>query len=331
MRDARPVGWWLVALAAMIFAMALIGAITRLTESGLSIVEWEPIKGALPPIGEAAWQAEFARYLQSPQGRLVNAGMALADFQAIFFWEWFHRLWGRLIGVVFLVPFLWFLIRRQLPRRLVGPLIGIFLLGGLQGWIGWFMVQSGLVNDPAVSHYRLATHLGAALLLYALVIWTALPLLWPVKPPRERHLVTGLLILLSVTIVWGAFTAGLDAGLVYNSWPLMDGRLLPPELDQGAAALIGNHGGVGGVQFAHRWLAALTTLCVLAVALPRLRTSMAARAATAMVLVQFGLGLVTLLSGVDIILATMHQGGALLLLAVLIAWRRGLGSGAVPG
>src|SRR5260221_4938300 len=235
--NRRAVAAWLIACAAMIFLMVVLGGVTRLTESGLSITEWQPITGILPPLSEAAWQAEFAKYRDIPQFQLVHAWMSLDDFKAIFFWEWLHRLWGRLIGVAFAVPFLWFVLRRRVPPGLAPRLAFILVLGGMQGVLGWVMVKSGLVDRVEVSQYRLVAHLGLALIIYAALLWTAMDLLRPellrpgagaAPPTGPLHAAAGAVAaLVFVTMLAGGFVAGLNAGLTYNTFPLMDGRLVP--------------------------------------------------------------------------------------------------------
>ncbi|MFZ5609773.1 MAG: COX15/CtaA family protein [Pseudomonadota bacterium] len=325
--SARPraIGWWLLAVAALVFAMVVVGGATRLTESGLSIVEWKPVTGALPPMSEAAWQAEFAAYKTSPQYHLVNQGMSLAAFKTIFWWEWGHRLLGRAIGLAFLLPFLWFLLRRAIPRGLAPRLWFIFLLGAAQGALGWWMVKSGLVAEPAVSHYRLAAHLGLALVIFAALLWTALDLL---TQPRRRAparamqaLAWGFLILLGGQIILGAFVAGLDAGLAYNSWPLMDGAFIPA----GVFAAPNIFDDTLAVQFLHRMLAYAVTLLagLLVIAAWRRESDRPAQVLTLLLLLatlaQAGLGIATLLAQVPVGLGTAHQGGAVLLLGLGLA------------
>jgi len=215
----RAVVIWLFCVAGLCLAVAVIGAITRLTESGLSMTEWKPLLQDIPPLSEAAWQRVFALYQASPQYQLVTHGMSLEDYQDIFWWEWFHRLLAQLIGAALALPFLWFLVRRQLPRRLIPYLVGLFALGGLQGALGWAMVASGLVDRPSVSHYRLAAHLSLALTIYSFTLWTAFFVARPraeqtvpvaLRPALRRHAILGL-AMLATTIVWGAFTAGRPA------------------------------------------------------------------------------------------------------------------------
>ncbi|MBM3620553.1 MAG: heme A synthase [Alphaproteobacteria bacterium] len=327
----RAIGRWLAVVAAMIFAMIVIGALTRLTESGLSMVEWRPVTGWLPPLSEAAWQAELARYAASPQGRLVNQGMSLAEFKQIFWFEYFHRLWGRIIGLAFALPLAWFLVRRHVPRWLVPRLVMLLLLGGLQGAIGWIMVASGLRDQPAVSHYKLAMHLTLAVALYAYILWLVLTLLAPSRPEHHRRGDLGIALgaraligALFVVITWGAFVAGLRAGQVHTTFPTMSGYWLPPGLFDLSPVWLNFVETQAGTQFAHRWLAAAL---VLGVALfwwraRRGDVSQPVRRATnmvaAMTALQFALGVATILSGAQIALATLHQVGAVLLLSSLV-------------
>lgn len=316
---------WLFFSAFMVFAMMVIGAITRLTESGLSMVEWRPLIGALPPMDEAEWQRVFELYQQSPEYKHKNSWMGIDDFKNIFFWEWFHRLWGRLIGVVFALPLIWFWIRGVIPGGYRLKMLGMLVLGGLQGLMGWYMVKSGLVDNPAVSHYRLAAHLSLAMLIMALLIWLGLSL---AGAKRTAHSVLykhgwAVLFVLTFTIFWGAFTAGLDAGLLYNdSFPAMGGGWLPPDINQLEPFGLNFLENPSGVQFMHRWLAITAVLAALSfwangilkgAAFPLLH------ALGGMALVQFLLGLATLFSGVNIHTAAAHQAGAAILLGLLVA------------
>lgn len=327
----RPIIIWLLINCTMVLAMAVIGAITRLTESGLSITEWAPITGVLPPLNETAWLAEFEKYRATPQYQLLNAGMSLGDFQHIYFWEWLHRLWGRLIGLVYALPFFWFLLRGKIPAALRFRLWLILALGGLQGFIGWFMVQSGLVGDmTSVSHLRLALHLSVAFVIFAFLWWTVLDLLRPTALHNtgitfclRRHGWTGMFFLM-LTIIWGAFVAGLDAGMAYNTFPLMNGAWLPPESWNLQPLWKNFFDNTAMVQFIHRTLAIFTALFLL---IWCWRVWLVAQNPTqkkwliglaAMLLLQPALGIVTLLTIVDISLATMHQAGALILLALLL-------------
>jgi len=311
----------------MIFAMVVIGGITRLTESGLSIVEWQPIGGAVPPLGHADWERRFAEYQNSPQYRQLNAGMSLDEFRTIFWWEYVHRLWGRLIGVAFLVPFLWFLATGRVERRLRAPLALIFGFGALQGALGWWMVASGLKDVPWVSPYRLTAHLGLALAIYAVMLWIALDLLRPPAPPAPRALVRwagALTVLVFVTMMAGGFVAGTDAGLIYNSFPWMGDGLIPPDYRNPALGIVANtFENQAAVQLHHRLLALTTVAAVTAFwTVARPRAPAAARPALdglgAMVLVQAGLGIATLLLRVPVALAALHQAGAVALFTLAL-------------
>jgi len=227
-RDRRAVAAWLFLCAALVFVMIVVGGITRLTESGLSIVEWQPLVGALPPLSQADWDLLFQKYRATPQFLKVFPDMDVEGFKTIFWWEYLHRLLGRVIGIVFLLPFLWFLVRRKLDRPLAWKLAGLFVLGGLQGAMGWYMVKSGLVDDPRVSHFRLTAHLGLALVIFCVEMWIAIGLLQrePGKPRAFALLVLGLVLLMALS---GGFVAGLRAGHAYSTFPLMNGHLIPPE------------------------------------------------------------------------------------------------------
>ncbi len=296
----------------MVFAMAVIGAITRLTESGLSMVEWRPLIGALPPLNEAEWLRVFTLYQQSPEYQKTNIGMELSEFKNIFFWEWFHRLWGRLIGLAYALPLPYFWVRQQIPEGYKLKFFIGLVLGGLQGVMGWYMVKSGLVDRPSVSHFRLAAHLGLAFIIFSYLLWLAFSL--QNKAPEtssfclKRHAwVT--MFFIATTIIWGAYVAGLDAGLVYNSWPKMGTYWIPPELQ----SIMHIFFDPVSVQFTHRWVAMLTGVIVLSFAY-RIKSFVL----MSIVLLQVGLGIIALLSQVSIIPAAMHQAGAFILIAVMI-------------
>lgn len=322
---SRAVATWLIFCCAMIFAMVVIGGVTRLTESGLSITEWKPVTGAVPPLTEEAWQDAFARYRQIPEYQQRNAGMTLAEFKNIFWWEYIHRLWGRLIGLVYAVPLLWFVLRGQVRGTLAWKLGGIFVLGGLQGVLGWYMVQSGLVDRVDVSPYRLTAHLGLALLIYAATLWTALDLLRPRHTETAAPLARPALAfsaLVFLTLLSGGFVAGLDAGMSYNTFPLMDGRLVPAGYLDETPWWTNLFENVAAVQFNHRLLAMTTLAGALALAFagrtaaPRVRGL--ALATGAMALLQVALGISTLLLVVPIPLAAAHQAGAVMLLTLAL-------------
>jgi heme a synthase len=333
-RSHRPVITWLLAGCVMIALNVAIGGITRLTESGLSITEWKPVTGALPPLSEAAWRTEFEKYQAIPEYQLLNQGMDLAGFKRIFFWEWLHRNWGRLMGFVFIIPFILFRRRGLLTGWLWRRTWWILLGGAIVAGLGWFMVLSGLVDQVDadgkklvdVSHYRLAIHLSAAFAVFALVLWTVFDM------RRGRRTLAGdgtvaarwarwLLVLLAVQIVFGAFTAGLDAGRVANTWPLMNGHFLSEQAlgYSGTAMDFVEH--KEGVQFIHRNLAWLVAIAFIAFAY-RERKNAALKGADRWlfiaVLAQFSLGVLTLLWQVPIVLGVLHQIGAVLLLATLL-------------
>jgi cytochrome c oxidase assembly protein subunit 15 len=258
----RMIAAWLLLCCLMVFAMVVVGGITRLTHSGLSIVEWQPIVGTLPPLSEAAWEETFAKYRLTPEYLQVNKGMSLGEFKGIFWWEYFHRLLGRLIGVVFLVPLLWFVARRTIPPGYAWKLAGIFVLGALQGAMGWYMVQSGLVDDPRVSQFRLTAHLGLALAIFAAMLWVALTLLYPQRaaPAADarrptRTLAFGVAALVFVMALSGGFVAGIRAGYAYNTFPLMNGDLVPPEIFMLEPVWRNFFWNMATVQFDHRLLA----------------------------------------------------------------------------
>lgn len=298
----------------MVFAMAIIGAITRLTESGLSITQWNPVTGTIPPLTQESWEREFDLYKQTSEFELQHYWMELADFKKIYFWEWFHRLWGRAIGLVYAVPLLYFFIKKQIPDGYGWKFVGLLGLGGLQGLIGWWMVTSGLVDRADVSHYRLAVHLGMAILLFGLLYWFALSLSFERRVGdlptfcirRHGWTATGFLAL---TIIWGAFVAGSNAGVIYNTWPLMGGQFTPPE-QFNISSIIEQQ---AWIQFEHRWIAMIAGIFILAFAWRVKSIPLAV-----MVIIQILLGIFTLVSGVHIHLAAAHQGGALILTALLL-------------
>jgi cytochrome c oxidase assembly protein subunit 15 len=321
----------------MIFAMVVIGGITRLTESGLSITEWKPITGIVPPLSAADWQHEFELYQQIPEYRQVHRGMTLAEFKGIFFWEYLHRLWGRLIGVVFAVPFVYFLLRGRIRRRLAPHLAALFVLGGLQGALGWYMVESGLSLRTDVSQYRLTAHLLAALAIYSYMFWVALTLLRPAPAAgatgaRLRPHLWLLAGLVAVTLAFGGFVAGLNGGLVYNTFPLMGGRLVPGDAFAGDPVWRSPFEDAVTAQFLHRWLAVTVVAVALSLWLRARRLRLLPiDLLAAMTLVQAALGVSTLVLFVPITLAALHQAGAValwtLVLWALHATRRGPADG----
>ena len=313
---------WLIVVAAMIFFMIVLGALTRISESGLSMVEWKPVTGWLPPMGDAAWQAELEKYLSSPQGRLVNRGFDVGEFKQIFWLEFLHRLWGRLIGLAVALPLAWFWLSGRLSPGLKPRILALLVLGGLQGALGWAMVASGLVDRPSVSHYRLAAHLLLAVALYAYTVWLVLELgRQDVRHDdgKTRRKATALIAFTFVVMTWGALMAGLRAGTAHNTFPTMSGYWIPPAMFDLAPWWINLFENGTTVQFVHRWLAKLLVLGVLVMAWRRRRPEVLA--AGAMALVQLALGIATILSGAHVALATLHQAGAVLLLTLLIVVR----------
>ena len=327
----RAVAWWLFACCAMVFVTMVVGGVTRLTHSGLSIVEWKPLIGALPPLSHADWLELFAKYQQTPEFIKRNHDMTLDGFKFIFWWEWAHRLSGRLIGVVFFVPYVWFLLRGKLRGALAAKVFGFFILGGLQGAMGWYMVKSGLVDDPRVSQYRLTAHLSLAFLIFIAMMWVALGL-WAerVRTTADATLRglqrTGfwLAVLVFYMVVTGGFVAGIRAGKAYNTFPLMNGHVLPPEsfiLDPWFLNFFNN---MALVQFDHRagaWLLAFIVPWFWVKSRSSVVSARAKSVASLLlvaVAAQIALGIVTLLAAVPVALGVAHQGGAMVVFGVLL-------------
>ena len=324
----RRVALWLFVVAGMVFVMVTLGGATRLTGSGLSIMEWAPLMGALPPMSHAEWERLFALYKGIPQYTLLNEGFGLAGFQRIFWLEYLHRLWGRLIGLAFAAPLTWFWITGQIERSLRIPLLGLLILGGAQGGVGWLMVASGFEHDATVvSPYRLVVHLGLALALYGAVLWTALSLQPSptrqtfLSPPRWNVLLWQarlLTLLVALTILAGGFVAGLHAGLDYNTFPLMDGRIVPQSYAMLQPAWRNLTENVAAVQFDHRLLATVTMLMCLVVGWTGLRAANAPRWPVLVLIgltaLQYGLGVATLLWNVPVLLGSVHQANAIAVL-----------------
>lgn len=323
----KPIAVWLLVCCALVFAMVVVGGVTRLTHSGLSIVEWQPIIGTIPPLSQNDWEVLFEKYHQTPQYKKVNLGMSLDEFKGIFWWEYFHRLLGRVIGLAFFIPFLYFLARKAIDGPLGLKLAGIFLLGGLQGAMGWYMVKSGLVDNPHVSQYRLTAHLGLAFIIYAAMLRVALGLLFPIGTSYYgngrlrglRSFAIGITTLIFIMILSGGFVAGIRAGLAYNTFPLMNGHLIPPELFMLEPWYRNFFDNMATVQFNHRMIA--WTLAILIpvfwfksrnLPLPG-STRLACSLLLLMLAVQVSLGIATLLLVVPLPLAAAHQAGALLL------------------
>jgi heme a synthase len=328
-RHSRFVQAWLCAVAAAILLTVLVGGGTRLTESGLSIVEWRPVTGVVPPLSEARWDEEFAKYRTIPQYQTQNRGMTLSEFKTIYWWEWAHRLMGRLVGAVFLLPFLFFLWRGWIEPRLRWRLWLIFALGGVQGAVGWWMVTSGLAERTSVSQYRLAFHLTLACVIHAAVVWIISRMSRTqddyAAPRRIRWGALVLMGLVVVQIYLGALVAGLDAGLTYATWPLMDGQIIPAaeQLLLMRPAWRNVFENVLTVQFNHRMVAYLLWLAALLHALDAWRNASRRVGTVAAVLaagvtVQAMIGIVTLLYGVPIGLGLLHQAGAVLVLTIAV-------------
>jgi len=322
----KPIAIWLLVCCALVFAMVVVGGVTRLTDSGLSIVEWKPIVGTIPPLSESDWEEIFEKYHKTPQYKKVNQGMSPDEFKDIFWWEYFHRLLGRIVGLVFFIPFLYFFVRKRLDRPLGLKLAGIFLLGGLQGVMGWYMVKSGLVDNPRVSQYRLTAHLSLAFVIYAAMFHVALGLLFPVgtlhKDNRlhSLHRFSQVLIgLIFLMVLSGGFVAGIRAGLAYNTFPLMNGHFIPPEIFMLEPWYRNFFDNMATVQFDHRMIAWILAILVpifwfksQQLALPS-SIHLACNLLLFMLIVQISLGIATLLMLVPLPLAAAHQAGAMLL------------------
>jgi cytochrome c oxidase assembly protein subunit 15 len=329
MQNQKPIAIWLLICCALVFAMVVVGGVTRLTESGLSIVEWQPIVGTMPPITQQDWDELLEKYRATPQYQQINKGMSVDEFKSIFWWEYFHRVLGRFIGIAFFIPFVYFLLKKQINRPLGIKLAGIFVLGGLQGFMGWYMVMSGLVNDPHVSQYRLTAHLGLAFVIFAAMFWVALGLLSPKgenfqsdeKIRSLRRFSFALTSLIFVMVLSGGFVAGIRAGLAYNTFPLMNGHFIPPEIFMLEPWYRNFFDNMATVQFDHRLIAWILAFSVplfwyrsRKVALSN-TTHLACNFFLLMLVIQISLGIATLLHVVPIPLAASHQGGAVLLFA----------------
>ena len=329
---SRRVAAWLFVCCALVFAMVVVGGVTRLTHSGLSIVEWQPIVGTLPPLSAADWQETFAKYRETPQYKQVNQGMSLAGFKGIFWWEYVHRLLGRVIGVAFFLPLVWFVARREIPKGYAWKFFGIFVLGGLQGAMGWYMVKSGLVDDPRVSQFRLTAHLALALLIFAAMLWAGLNLVYPqraalrsAKQRSARAWAMGLTVLIFIMALSGGFVAGIRAGFAYNTFPLMNGAFVPAEILMLEPWWQNFFWNMATVQFDHRALAWLIAFVVpwmcwrlqTTEALP-VRARVGGHLLLVLVAAQIALGIATLLFVVPTTLAAAHQAGAVLVFAAAL-------------
>jgi len=327
-KDNRKVIYWLLTGCFLIFVMVVVGGITRLTHSGLSISNYKLISGTLPPMNEIEWQEAFDLYKQYPEYQKLNTHFTLEDFKDIYFWEWLHRLIGRLIGLVFIFPFLYFLLTKQITRPTIKKAIVLLGLGAFQGFLGWYMVKSGLIDNPDVSHYRLAAHLTTAFLTFAYAFWVALDLIFPYRKSIDkkfRNLIRWGLAILLVQIIYGAFVAGLDAGFIHNHWPMMsEGKFMHETVYIEQSPLYKNFiEGKSGVQFVHRNLAYLVMVLVLLIWYKGKKhvistyQSKGLNALLFIVILQFLLGIITILNQVPVWLGVAHQVGAFLLLAIL--------------
>ena len=328
--NSRQLAIWLFVCCALIFSMVILGGVTRLTRSGLSMVNWSPIMGVVPPLSKESWQKTFNQYKKFPEYKKINKDMSLNEFKSIYWFEFNHRLLGRLIGLAFFIPFLFFLVRRRIPANHIPKLILMPILGGLQGLLGWYMVKSGLVDKPSVSAYRLTAHLALACITYAYMFWVALSYWYKntnnILPENNRpgQFAWLLTALISLMILSGGFVAGTKAGFVFNTFPFMNGAFLPPGYLAMKPVLVNFFENVATVQFNHRWLAmVVATACVVFWISARAKlqagnTTIAVHLLLAMVAVQLVLGISTLLLKVPVALAASHQGGALLLLTIAL-------------
>ena len=334
-KDGLSVRVWLYCIAAMVLAMVVVGGATRLTDSGLSITEWKPIVGIIPPLSMADWLETFEKYKQIPEYTQVNEGMSLAQFKGIFWWEWAHRFLGRMIGFVFALPFVVFWLRGQISKQTIPKVLGLFALGGLQGLAGWYMVKSGLVERIDVSQYRLALHLALAVLIFGATLWTAFQLAVPhqsamsgAKVTRAQTIGSRVIVAaIFLQIILGAFVAGLKAGLAYNTWPLMDGQFIPDGLGIMSPWFENLFENAMTVQFNHRMMAYVIALLVVVHGLSVIGTSANWRIVRSFmvlaiaVLAQIALGIMTLLAHVPLNLALVHQAMAVIVFALAL-WHR---------
>ncbi|MEY8849284.1 COX15/CtaA family protein [Psychroserpens sp. XS_ASV72] len=327
-KDNKNVIYWLLLGCVLIFIMVIVGGITRLTHSGLSISNYKLISGTIPPMNETEWQEAFDLYKQYPEYQKLNTHFTLEDFKDIYFWEWIHRVIGRFIGVVFIIPFLFFLVRKQLSKPTIKKSIILLLLGGFQGFLGWYMVKSGLVDNPDVSHYRLAMHLTTAFVTFAYTFWVALDLMFPMKKDIDKNVRNVIRIGLGVLllqIIYGAFVAGLDAGFIHNHWPLMSkGKFMHETVYIEQNPLYKNFiEGKSGVQFVHRMLAYFVVAIIFYIWYKAKRTILTnyqlhgVNALMIMVVIQFILGVLTIVYGVPVWLGVVHQVGAFILLSAM--------------
>ena len=328
MKDNTKVVYWLITGCVLIFIMVVVGGITRLTHSGLSISSYKLISGTIPPMSKIEWQEAFDLYKQYPEYQKINQHFELQDFKDIYFWEWLHRFIGRFIGIVFIIPFLYFLLKKQLTKSTIKKSIILLALGGFQGFLGWYMVKSGLVDRPDVSHYRLALHLTTAFITFSFAMWIAMDIKFPERKEINiplRNIIRWAFVLLIIQIVWGAFVAGLDAGFIHNFWPFMsDGKLIHETVYIEQNPVWRNFvEGKSGVQFIHRYLAYVVTGLIIFIWFKAKKTSInnlqqvLLKSLIWVVLLQFTLGVFTLLFQVPVILGVLHQVVAFFLLAVI--------------
>ncbi len=327
----KPVFIWLLVVCVLIFCMVVLGGVTRLTNSGLSMVEWEPIMGIIPPLHEAEWLQTFEKYKQSPEYKKINLGMDMHQFKSIFYFEYAHRVLGRIIGLAFLLPFLYFLIRKKIAWAMAPKMLIMFILGGLQGVLGWYMVKSGLVHNPHVSQYRLTAHLLAAISIYAYILWVAMGMVWDNRQNtavagfgRLRMAALGITALTLIMIISGGFVAGTKAGYAFSTFPLMNGQFIPDGLLSLSPWYTNFFENILSIQFNHRMMA-----YALFIAIPvywlhiqksalQQRTKLIAHGLLMMLGIQVSLGISTLLFHVPVPLAAAHQAGALILLSLAL-------------
>jgi cytochrome c oxidase assembly protein subunit 15 len=322
-RNNRVVANWLLIMCALVALMIVVGGATRLTDSGLSIVEWRPVTGAIPPLSDADWRAEFEKYKTIPEYHQVNLGMSLAEFKTIYWWEWGHRFLGRAIGIAFLLPLAFFVLTRRVDRKLGLKLFGLFTLGGLQGALGWWMVSSGLTERVDVSQYRLAAHLGLALILFAAMFWLALDLLTPgMRGARHRLAPFAIALLAGVygQMILGAFVAGLRAGRVFNTWPMMEGRFVPEGYFRDGPRFLDLFETAAAAQFNHRLGAYLLLAAAFALLIAARKSILAPRARMlfALIAAQAALGVWTVVAATPLALGLAHQGLAILVLSAAL-------------
>ena len=328
-RDNKKVIYWLFTGCALIFIMVVVGGITRLTHSGLSMPDYKLISGTIPPINDQQWQEAFELYKQYPEYQKLNSNISLTEFKGIFFWEWLHRVIGRFIGLVFIIPFLYFIITRQLDKSTIKKTIILLILGGFQGFLGWYMVKSGLVDRPDVSHYRLAAHLTTAFVTFAFTLWVALDLIFPIKHTINktyRNLIRIGLAILFIQIIYGAFVAGLDAGFIHNHWPMMsEGKFMHETVLTEKTPVYKNFiEGRSGVQFVHRILAFIVVVSIVIIYIKGKKIAVSnyqlngLNSLLILVSLQSLLGVLAILLQVPLWLGIAHQIGAFLLLSSMI-------------